>query len=120
MGDQLRRTGRYDLRIVIQRRVLGERQGNGEYAETWPDPTPGDAEYFAQRDSLTSGEQIVQGIRNSTGGMRLRIKGRAIPVDANDRVKVKSTGEVYEVSGVHRDGIDTVISVERLRGQSPV
>lgn len=116
----MRRAGRYDLRVVILRRLRGAKQSNGAYAETWPDPDHGTGEYFAARDSLSSGEQIVQGLRNSTGGMRLRIKGRTIPVDARDRLRVKSTGEEYEVTGVHRDGIDTVLAVERVRGQEPV
>lgn len=116
----MRRTGRYDLRITILRRVQGEKGSNGAYAETWPDPDHGTGEYFAARDGLSAGEQIVQGIRNSTGAMKLRVKGRTIPVDARDRIRVKSTGEVFEVTGVYRDSTDTVINVDRMRGQSPV
>lgn len=120
MARPARKSGAFNLRIVVLRRVQGAKRANGEYAETWPDPDFGSGEYFAARDNLTSGEQIVQGLRNSTGGMRLRIKGRNIPVSAHDRIRVKKTGEEYEVVGAHEDGIDTVLTVERKRGQAPV
>lgn len=117
MADAGAKTGRYNLRVVILRRVLGAKQPNGAHAETWPDPDPGSGEYFAARDSLTGGETILQGVRNATGTMKLRIKGRAIPVDASDRLRKKYTGEVYEITGVAREEADTVLTVERLRSQ---
>ena len=113
-----RKTGEYNLRIVVQRRVLGAKGANGEDTETWPDPDVGESEYFAAREAMSAGETIVQGIRNSTGTMKLRIKGRAIPVDSLDRIKVKHTGEVYNVTATVRDWDSTVITVERYRSQT--
>lgn len=98
------------------RRVLGAKQDNGEDAQSWPET--GAQGYFAARETLTAGEDIMQGINNATGSMKLRIKGRAIPVDAFDRLKVKHTGELFHVVGVFRDGAETVVSVERLRSQT--
>jgi head-tail adaptor len=112
------KTGDYNLRVVVQRRSVGAKQSNGEDLETWPDPDAGTNEYFAAREALNAGEEILQGIRNSTGTMKLRVKGRAIPLDARDRVKVKHTGEVFEITGVVRDGAETVLTVERLRSQT--
>jgi head-tail adaptor len=106
--------GRYDLRVAIVARVLAAQGGNGEQTETWPGPGKN---YFAARDSVTAGEDIAQGIRQSTGGMRLRIRGRAIPVSAADRVVKATTGEVFEVVGVAREKGETVLTCERVRDQ---
>lgn len=111
-------TGEYNLRVLILRRVAGAKQANGEVAESWPDPAVGTSEYFAARESLSAGETIVQGMRNSTGAMRLRIKGRGVAVAATDRVRVKKTGEVFEVTGVSRDAAETIVLVERTHGQT--
>lgn len=111
-------TGKYRMRVIILARSLGSKGANGERAESWPDPTPGTNEYFAARDTLTSGETIADGIRQSTGAMKIRIKGRAITVAASDRVKIKTTGEVFNVVGVAREFADTVLSLERAAGQS--
>lgn len=116
MAEYRTRTGQYNLRVVILRRILGAKQDNGEDAQSWPET--GAKGYYAAREALTAGEDILQGINNATGSMRLRIKGRAIPVDAYDRIKVKHTGELFEISGVSRDGAETVLSVDRLRSQT--
>ena len=118
MAEYRAKTGRFNLRIRVLRRLPGSKGANGEVGETWPDPGAGVAEYGAARVSMSAGETIVQGIRNSTGSMNLRIKGRAVPVDARDRVKVVSTGELFEVTGCYRDEAETVLTVERLRSQS--
>jgi hypothetical protein len=112
------KTGEFNLRVVILRYTRGAKQANGEDLETWPDPADGTNEYYAARETLSAGEDIVQGIRNSTGSMKLRIKGRRIPVAAVDRLKVKSTGEVFEVTAVSRDSAETILSVERVRSQA--
>lgn len=116
MAEYRTRTGQYNLRIVVLRRVLGAKQDSGEDLQTWPEE--GARGYFAAREALTAGEDILQGINNATGSMRLRIKGRSIEVAAYDRVKVKHTGELFEIAGVSRDGAETVLSVERLRSQT--
>jgi head-tail adaptor len=110
-------TGRYRLRIVVLRRVAGAQGANGETAFTWPE-TPESKRYFAAEDALGAGETIVQGIRQSTGSKRLRIKGRSIAIAAVDRIKVVPGGELYDVTGVFRERADTVISVERVQPQS--
>lgn len=132
------KTGKYDLRVVILRRVLADATDNNEQIPSWPqveqdidiesvdllqppfvlDGERDPSEFFACRDSLNSGETIVQGLNQSLGGMRLRIKGRSIPVSAAYRVKVKHTGEMFHVTGVARENADTVLSVERMHSQT--
>lgn len=111
------RSGDYNLRVIVIRRVLGEKQANGEDVEDWPEPAAGASEYYAAVDALSAGEIIAQGFRHSLGFMKIRIKGRSIPIDAADRVKKKVTGEIYTVTGVAREDVDTVISCERLHQQ---
>lgn len=128
MPKSVRPTGRFDLRIVILRRVLGAAGDNNEKAETWPDPdvtaeaaaaaTAGAKEYFAARENMSAGETIAQGLREPLGTMKLRIKGRAIPVDTADRIRKKFTGEVFNVTGVMRESADTIILCERLHQQT--
>jgi head-tail adaptor len=113
-------TGDYRQRVVILARVLAAQGANGEEVESWPDPTPGTNEYQAAEESLTGGETIVQGLRQATGGKRLRIKGRFIAVNAYDRIKVKATGEYFAVTGMYRDLSNgtTVLTVERVHQQT--
>lgn len=118
MSSYRAKTGDYNLRVVVLARVAGAKQANGEVAETWPDPAAGTNEYFAARESLSAGELIVQGMRHATGSMRLRIKGRSITAGASDRLKVKSTGEVFDIVGVSRDAAETILVVERVRSQA--
>lgn len=112
------RTGDYSLRVVILRRTLATQGANGEEAETWPEPTRPANEYFAARDNLTAGETITQGVKQSLGTMKLRIKGRAIAVSAADRLKKKFTGELFDITGVFREEADTVLMCERTHQQS--
>jgi head-tail adaptor len=116
MAEYRTRTGQFNLRVVILRRVLGAKQDNGEDLQTWPEE--GARGYYAARETLTAGEDIMQGINNATGSMKLRIKGRHITVDAFDRLMVKHTGEMFHIAGVSRDGAETVLSVDRVRSQT--
>lgn len=111
-------TGLYNLRVVILARVLAVQGANAEQVESWPEPMAGTNEYFACRDNLNAGETITQGIRQSTGTMKLRIKGRSISVNAYDRIKKKATGEVFAITGVSREDADTVIMCERVHQQT--
>lgn len=111
-------SGRYNLRIVVLARVPDDQTASGEIASTWPEPVAGTQEYFAARDALSGGETIAQGLNNSTGGMRLRIKGQSIAIEAGDRVKKKVTGELFNVSGVWRDDGETFVTVERVVQQT--
>lgn len=106
------KSGEFDLRVTILARVLADQGANGEEVESWPEPG---SDYFAARDAITAGEDISQGIRQSTGGMKLRIKGRAITVSASDRLVKKATGEVFEIVGVAREKAETVLTCERVR-----
>lgn len=108
------KAGEYDLRVTILPRVLGAQQTSGEEAESWPGPG---TDYFAKRDALSAGETIAQGVRQATGSMKLRIRGRAITVGAADRLEVTTTGEVYAITGVLRDKDDTVILCDRAHQQ---
>jgi hypothetical protein len=49
--------------------------------------------------------------------MRVRIRGRAIPVSAADRVVKVATGEAFDVVGVAREKGETVLTCERVRDQ---
>jgi hypothetical protein len=113
-------TGQYRWRVVVLARVPGQKLASGEVPESWPDPAPGTGEYQAARDGFTAGETIVQGIRQSEGAMKFRIKGAKIPVSAADRLKLKTTGELFNVTGVSRDEgeYETILTVERLHQQS--
>lgn len=106
--------GKYDLRVTVLPRVLAAQGANGEEIEAWPGPG---ADYFAARDTLSAGETISQGVRQASGAMKLRLRGRMISVAVVDRLKVTATGEVFAVTGVWRDRDDTVILCERAHEQ---
>lgn len=107
-------TGRYDLRIVILTRTVGAQLATGDFTETWPEPTTGTNEYYAAREALTAGESIAQGVRASVDTMKLRIKGRAVAIEAVDRLKKKATGEIYQITGVWREKGETVVLCDLL------
>lgn len=113
-----RKTGEFNLRIVHLPVVLTAQAVNGEVVPTWPDPPATLREYYAARDALSGGEQIVQGLNQSTGAEKWRIKGRAIPMSVSDRLKKKYTGELFNVTGVMRDTAETIINVERVHQQT--
>lgn len=109
------RAGEYDLRVTIYARQLAPQGVNGEEVESWPGSG---TDYFAARDALSAGETIAQGVREGTGSMKLRIRGRSIAVNAYDRLAKKATGEFYSVTGVWREKADTVLTCERVRPQA--
>jgi hypothetical protein len=113
--NRLPPTGEYRIRVQILPRTLAAQGANGEKAESWP---ASGAAYSAARDALSGGEQLAQGIAASTGFQKLRIQGRAIAVKAVDRLLIVATGELYNVVGVEREFVDTVISVDRVAQQS--
>jgi head-tail adaptor len=107
--------GKYDLRVMILPRSLSAQGTNAEQVESWPATG---AAYFAMRDGLSAGEIITQGIRQATGTMKLKIRGRHLSVSAADRVKVVATGEVYAITGLWREKDDTVLVCERAHQQT--
>ena len=110
--------GRYNVRITILTVSRAAQATNGEEVESWPAHTAGTIEYWAAVEALSGGEQIVQGLRNSTGGMRLRIRGESIAVSASDHVKKKATGEEFAITGMWRNAGETFLNVERYAQQS--
>lgn len=110
--------GRYNVRVVVLTVSRAAQATNGEEVESWPDPAARTNEYWAAVEALSGGEQIIQGLRNSTGGMRLRIRGESIPVTASDRVRKKATGETFAVTGMWRNDGETFLNVERVIQQS--
>jgi hypothetical protein len=111
-------TGKYRIRLRVMPCVYLTQGANGAKDPTWPDPGAGMNEWFAARDALNSGETIQQGIAQSTGFMKLRIKGRSIAIAAIDRVKMVVSGEVFNVTSVAREFADTVITIERAAQQT--
>src|ERR1700709_1817523 len=103
-------TGKFTLRFEHLPRVAGTTGATNETPDTWPAAAES---YSGARESLSGGEQVVQGIRQSTGAMRRGVRGRKVPIRAVDRVRVKATGEVFNVTGVYRDEAETVLTVER-------
>ena len=109
--------GQYRYRIVILSRVLAAKNASGEEVESWPDPPSGLNEYWAARDTQTAGETITQGLRQTTGSMKLRIKSpgtQGLPIYETDRLRLKTTGVVYAIAGVTREPGETVLDIERV------
>lgn len=108
----------YNLRFLVLPRVLAAQAVNGEKVESWPDPPATSQYYFAAREGMSGAEQIVQGLRMTTGALKVRIKGRTAAVLATGRMKNVATGEVFNVVGVYRDFAETVVNLERVTQQS--
>jgi head-tail adaptor len=108
------KAGEYDLRVTILPRVLAAKATSGEEVPSWPGPGN---DYFAAREGLSAGETIAQGVAQATGSMKLRIRGRAIAVAAEDRLQKKATGELFNITGVWREKGETVILCERVHQQ---
>lgn len=108
--------GKYRLRVTILPRVLAPQGANGEEKESWPGPG---ADYAARQDALSAGETITQGIRQATGSKKLCLRGRSVTVSAVDRLAVKATGELFNITGLWRDydADETVLLVERAHEQ---
>jgi hypothetical protein len=114
-----RATGEFRWRFAVLPCVYVKNAANNEDAPTWPEPAGGAREYQAARENFTAGETIAQSIRQSTGSMKFRVKGVRIPVNPADRIRLKTTGELFNVTGVARDEglFETIITVERVAQQ---
>lgn len=110
-------SGQYRMRIVILTESRAAKGSNGEEIPSWPDPAEGTGSYYAAIEQFAANEVIAQGQNHATGSKRLRIRGRRIAVTTNDRIRDKVTDEVFNVTGVVRDGMETVIDVSRVNSQ---
>ena len=98
-------------------RTLGAAGSNNEGAESWPDSGQ---PYSAAPEAANAGEQITQGIASGTRFRKVRIRGRAIPIQDVDRVKFVATGEVYNVVAPpirDYDANETIVSLQSIPGQ---
>lgn len=110
-------SGQYRMRIVILTESRAAKGANGEEIPSWPDPEEGTGSHYAAVEQFAANEVIAQGQNHATGSKRLRIRGRFLPVTVRDRIRDKVSGEVFNVTGVVRDGGETVIDVSRVNSQ---
>lgn len=111
-------TGEYKHRYLLLPCVREPQGDNGEEAETWPDPPAEDRYYYASHEGLSTGEQIVQGLAQSIGTRKAKVRGKTLPIYAGDRMKDVVTGELYRVAGILRDFAETVLTLERAQLQT--
>lgn len=112
----MRRThslGAHRRRLILCRQVLASPDATREEVATWPDPAWGTSEFWASVDSLTAGETIAQGLRQTEESQRLRVC-RGFPGRAVDRVRDKRTGTLFDVRAVSHEDFDTAITLERV------
>lgn len=112
--------GKHRHRVIVCKRTLTANGDNGEDVESWPEPTPGEQEYWSALDSLTPGETIAQGLRQTLDGRRLRLRGRNLPVAAVDRLRMKATGTLYSITAVAFEEVETVVTIEAVAGDPGV
>ncbi len=114
------KAGKFNLYVRLYPCVFEEKGANAEEAPTWPEPAAGVGFYFAAEDELSAGETIAQGVRQSTGAKKLRIRGSSITVAATDRLMVVESEELFEVTGVSRDiaAGETRLNVERAQRET--
>lgn len=104
----------YYLRIVVLPRVTTRRSGSNEPVEEWPE-NPDAKRYSAKPLTLNAGEEIRQGVKESSDFLKLEIKGRAIPIEAVDRVKLLVGGRIYRlIAQPVRTRRETIISCESV------
>lgn len=106
----------YSVRLVVLRRNLtGLKRANGEDVEEWPEPPEGTGRYSARRLALSAGEEIRQGVKESTSFIKLAIRGHKIPVEAVDRVRLEPDGPTYRLTGPPvRERRETILQLESI------
>jgi hypothetical protein len=106
----------YDVRFTILRRTILDRTAENEPREDWPDPPAGNDRYTGKRLALSAGEDIGGGLQQSTGTIKLEIKGQKIPIAAVDRVRLLDTGRVYRITADPvRTKRTTIITIESIQ-----
>lgn len=105
----------YYIRFRILRRVVTGQLSNGEPDETWPAPADGVDHYSAKPLALNAGEEIRQGVKESTNFLKLQIKGRGIAIEAVDRIELLPSGQVFRLTAAPvRLQRETVITCESI------
>lgn len=98
--------GQYTTAILIRTRSLAAADSLGEEIESWADGT---RVWFAKREWLGSTESVVeQGMRASTKRARFTIHGLPT-VSMVDQVKIKATGEVFNIETLTTNEYETII-----------
>jgi head-tail adaptor len=98
--------------VTVLSRVLAPRDTFGQQKQTWAD---GD-QHFAKQEAPGDSEQVSSpGMASSRGRVRFRVRGW-VAVAAVERVRWENTGQVFEVVGTFRDGLDTVVDCTEVQG----
>lgn len=100
----------YWLRIVHCPRVIIRRAETNEGIEDWPEGKS----YTAKPLALNAGEEIRQGVKESSDFLKLEIQGHPA-IEAVDRIKIKSSGRVYRLTAQPiRERRTTVLTAESV------
>ncbi len=103
--------GRFRMRMEHSPGVARAKAANSEVAFDWPTVAN---TYSAAQDSFSANEIIGQGENHGTRLMRIRIRGRALGISGNDRLRDKVTGVSYRITGPptqSEDGMETIIDL---------
>lgn len=110
-------TGEFRLRVMHLPRILQPQSKSGQEREEW---AASGRKYYVAIEGPNVGEQMLQGVNQSTNIQRWRIKGRKIPIRDVDRMKDVVSGVIYNVTGVGRadDAPDTLLTVQQAAQQT--
>lgn len=98
--------------VTVLSRVLAAADSFGQQVQGFADG----ASHFAKQEAPGETEQVSQpGMGSSRTRVRFRVRGW-VAVDATQRVRWENTGQVFEVVGAFRDGLDTVIDCGEVQG----
>jgi hypothetical protein len=103
--------GRFRMRLEVLTGVPRVLPGNNETVYDHPEAT---ATFSAAQESFGVNEVVAQGQNHSTRAMRIRIRGRGLPITTNDYLRDKATGVEYRITGgpVQSDeGLETIIDL---------
>ncbi len=98
--------------VTVLTRVLAAPDSFGHQLQSFADG----AQHFAKQEAPGQTEQVSSpGMASARTRVRFRIRGW-VSVQAVERVRWENTGEVFEVVGAFRDGLDTVIDCGEVQG----
>lgn len=95
--------GDYRTRLVRMVYTVTRDTNFGDGKPSWVDGQ----EFWGVIDELSGNQRVAYSQRNSLADVEIRTRG-SIVLSANDRVRVKSTGEVYLLEGVRSGSNETV------------